>query len=87
MLLDIHFSNHREKENQDVNFNEKVNTVSWKSVLTIQSIDNLYESIPLDHFSKDVVLKNDENENQEEKGTYVNIPDHVYNRTFKHRPF
>ena len=79
-----HFSNHREKKNQDVNFSEKV---SRNSVLTIQSIGTLYESIPLDHFSKDVILKDDGNDNQDDKGTYVDIPDHFYDRTFKHRPY
>ena len=53
----------------------------------VRNRGTLYEAIPLDHFSKVLVLKNDENEKKEEKGTYVDIPDHVYNRTFKHRPF
>ena len=53
----------------------------------VRNRGTLYESIPLDHFSKVLVLKNDENEKKEEKGTFVVIPDHMYIRTFKHRPF
>ena len=36
---------------------------------------------------EDVILKDDGNDNQDDKGTYVDIPDHVYDRTFKHRPY
>ena len=32
---------------------------------------------------EDVILKDDGNDNQDDKGTYVDIPDHVYDRTFK----
>ena len=54
---------------------------------SIHSIGNVYESIPLEHFSTDVIVEDDGNENQDENKMYADIPDHVYDRTFKHRPY
>lgn len=34
-----------------------------------------------------VILKDDGNDNQDDKGRYVDIPDRVYDRSFKHRPY
>ena len=54
---------------------------------SIHSIGNVYESIPLEHFSTDVIVEDDGNENQDENKMYADNPDHVYDRTFKHRPY
>lgn len=83
----IHFSNFREKKNQDVNFDKKVQPDSRKSTQSVHSIGHVYESIPLEHFSTDVILEDDGNENQDENKMYADISDHVYDRTFKHRPY
>nr|XP_022326203.1 cubilin-like [Crassostrea virginica] len=58
-------SSSREKKNQDVNFDKQVQPVSRESVQSIHSIGNVYESIPLEHFSTDVIVEDDGNENQE----------------------
>lgn len=56
---------------------DKIRPVSRKSVA---SVCKVYESIPLEHFSiKDAIPEEDE-------GVYIEVPEHVYDKTFKHRP-
>lgn len=56
---------------------DKIRPVSRKSVA---SVGNVYESIPLEHFSiKDAIPEEDE-------GVYTEMPEHMYDKTFEHRP-
>lgn len=56
---------------------EKNRPVSRKSVA---SVGNIYESIPMEHFSiKDAIPEEDEN-------VYIEVPEHMYDKTFEHRP-
>lgn len=51
--------------------------VSRKSVA---SVGNIYESIPMDHISiKDAIPEEDES-------VYTEVPEHMYDKTFEHRP-
>lgn len=55
----------------------KLAPVSHKSVV---HVGNVYESIPLEHFSiKDTIQEEDED-------VYTEVPEHVYDKTFEHRP-
>nr|XP_022320849.1 CUB and sushi domain-containing protein 3-like isoform X2 [Crassostrea virginica] len=56
---------------------DKVRPISRKSVM---SVANVYESIPLEHFSHDDIMEEDE-----EGGVYVDLPEHVYDRSFVKR--
>lgn len=59
------------------NAKDKTHPVSRKSVV---SVGNVYESIPLEHFSiKDAIPEEDED-------VYTEVPEHVYDKTFEHRP-
>lgn len=56
---------------------EKNRPVSRKSVT---SVGNIYESIPMEHFSiKDAIPEEDES-------VYIEVPEHMYDKTFEHRP-
>lgn len=56
---------------------EKNRPVSRKSVT---SVGNIYESIPMEHFSiKDAIPEEDES-------VYTEVPEHMYDKTFEHRP-
>ena len=44
------------------------------------SVANVYEFIPLEHFSHDYII-----EEEEEGGVYVDLPEHVYDRSFVKR--
>lgn len=56
---------------------EKNRPVSRKSVA---SVGNIYESIPMEHFTiKDSIPEEDEN-------VYTEVPEHMYDKTFEHRP-
>lgn len=56
---------------------EKNRPVSRKSVA---SVGNTYEIIPMEHFSiKDAIPEEDEN-------VYTEVPEHIYDKTFEHRP-
>nr|XP_022326205.1 hepatitis A virus cellular receptor 1-like isoform X2 [Crassostrea virginica] len=56
---------------------DKVRPISRKSVM---SVANVYESIPLEHFSNDDIMEEDE-----KGGVYVDLPEHVYDRSFVKR--
>lgn len=59
------------------NAKDKTHPVSRKSVV---SVGNVYESIPLEHFSiKDAIPEEDED-------VYTEVPEHVYDKTFGHIP-
>ncbi|XP_052712189.1 mannan-binding lectin serine protease 1-like [Crassostrea angulata] len=59
------------------NAKDKIHPVSRKSVV---SVGNVYESIPLEHFSiKDAIPEEDED-------VYTEVSEHVYDKTFEHRP-
>lgn len=58
------------------NAKDKNHPVPRKSVA---SDGNLYESIPLEHFSiEDAIPEEDE--------VYIEVPEHMYDKTFEHRP-
>lgn len=63
--------------NTEIPDKEKNRPVSRKSVA---SVGNIYESIPMDHFSiKDAISEEDE-------CVYTEVPEHMYDKTFEHRP-
>ena len=56
---------------------DKFRLISRKSVM---SMANVFESNPLEHFSHDDIMEEDE-----EGGVYVDLPEHVYDRSFVKR--
>lgn len=59
------------------NDKEQTHPVSRKSVA---SVGNVYESIPLEHFSIKYAIP------EEDESVYTEVPEHVYDKTFEHRP-
>uniref|UniRef100_A0A8W8JXC5 CUB domain-containing protein n=1 Tax=Magallana gigas TaxID=29159 RepID=A0A8W8JXC5_MAGGI len=66
----------RSKMSIGQNAKDKNHPVPRKSVA---SDGNLYESIPLEHFSI-------EDTTPEENWVYIEVPEHMYDKTFEHRP-
>lgn len=58
------------------NANDKTYPVPRKSVA---SVGNVHESIPLEHFLI-------EDSMPEEDEVYIEVPEHMYHKTFEHRP-
>lgn len=58
------------------NANDKTYPVPRKSVA---SVGNVHESIPLEHFLI-------EDSMPEEDEVYIEVPEHMYHKTLKHRP-
>lgn len=56
---------------------DKMQSCSRKQVA---SVDNVYESIPMEHFS------NEEGILEENKVLYMDVPQNVYDKAFQHRP-
>ena len=56
---------------------DNVRPISRESLM---SVANVYESIPLEHFSRDDIMEEDG-----EAGMYVDLPENVYDRSFVRR--
>lgn len=65
--------NYSKQTNRDIHV-DNVRPISRESVM---SVANLYESIPLEHFSRDEIMEEDE-----EGRIYVDLPENVYDRSF-----
>ena len=68
--------NYSKQTNRDIHV-DNVHPISRESVM---SVANVYESIPLEHFSHDDITEEDE-----EGRMYVDLPENVYDRSFVKR--
>ena len=68
--------NYSKQTNRDIQV-DNVRPISRESLM---SVANVYESIPLEHFSRDDIM-----EENGEAGMYVDLPENVYDRSFVRR--